>query len=99
MVALEGEELLTAGSAVPLLERSRVHADEDDGRLFDTCRRFLLENRSAVVAAGGLKQLQEHAPVTKGLLRDAYEELDLYKGRGGGGDEGNPRGRKRRRTQ
>ena len=90
MKMLESPMLLTASTAVPLLEQSRIHAVEDDGRLFDTCRRFVLENGSAVVAAGGLEQLQEHA-VTKGLLRDAYAALESFEGGGG-----NPRKRKRR---
>ena len=91
MMALESPTLLTASTAMPLLGRSRIHAGEDDGRLFDTCRRFVLENGSAVVAAGGLEQLQEHAPVTKGLLRDAYAALASSEGGGG-----NPRKRRRR---
>ena len=83
MVALESPALLTASTAMSLLEQSCIHAEEDDGRLFDTCRRFVLENGSAVVAAGGLEQLQEHAPVTKGLLRDAYAALASSEGGGG----------------
>eukprot|EP00947_MAST-08B_sp_MAST-8B-sp1_P001452 g1452.t1 len=82
--ALEDEQL-TAESAVPLLEAARaVGGGADEGgaaagggggnRLFDTCRRFILDHGKAVKDAGGLEQLQEHAPVTKGLLGDAIEE-------------------------
>ena len=92
----EGGKLLTPGSAVPLLEGARHHVAEDDGRMFDTYRRYMLDHGSDVVEAGGLEQLQEHAPVTKGLLCDAYAEVKrLREGRDaeGGGS------RKRRRVE
>ena len=92
----EGGKLLTPGSAVPLLEGARHHVAEDDGRMFDTYRKYMLEHGSEVVEAGGLDQLHEHAPVTKGLLCDAYAEVKrLREGRGaeGGGS------RKRRRAE
>jgi hypothetical protein len=92
----EGGTLLTPGSAVPLLEGARHHVAEDDGRMFDTCRRYMLEHGSEVVEAGGLDQLQEHAPVTKGLLGDAYAELKRLCGSGDGTSEGS---RKRRREE
>jgi DNA-binding beta-propeller fold protein YncE len=84
----EGGKLLTPASVVRLLEGARHHVAEDDGRMFDTYRRYMLDHGSEVVEAGGLEQLQEHAPVTKGLLCDAYAEVKrLREGRGaeGGG--------------
>jgi hypothetical protein len=92
----ENGMLLTPGSVVPLLEGARHRVDEDDGRMFDTYRRYMLDHGSEVVEAGGLEQLQEHAPVTKGLLCDAYAEVKrLREGRDaeGGGS------RKRRRVE
>jgi hypothetical protein len=106
--ALEDEEL-TAESAVPMLEAARAVGSGIDGgvagsggnRLFDTCRRFILDQGKAVKDAGGLEQLQEHAPVTKGLLGDSIEEVDRLRRKyepgaaGGGGGEGGSRKRRR----
>jgi DNA-binding beta-propeller fold protein YncE len=74
-----GGKLLTPGSAVPLLEGVVHHVREDDGRLFDTHRAYMLGHGDEVVKAGGLDQLQELA-VTKGLLMDAYAEVDRLRG-------------------
>jgi hypothetical protein len=119
--ALEDEQL-TAESAVPMLEAARaVGAGIDGGvgegeagggnRLFDTCRRFILDHGKEVKDAGGLEQLQEHAPVTKGLLGDSIEEVDRLRyendrlrtkyvpGAAGGGGGGAGGSRKRRRQE
>ena len=86
----ENGALLTPGSVVPLLEGARHRVDEDDGRMFDTYRKYMLDHGSEVVEAGGLEQLQEHAPVTKGLLCDAYAEVKRS-GRGPRRDMENPK--------
>jgi hypothetical protein len=91
----EGGKLLTPGSAVPLLEGARHHVAEDDGRLFDTYRQYILDHGSEVVEAGGLDQLQEHS-VTKGLLGDAYAEVARLRGSGSEKSEGS---RKRSRVE
>eukprot|EP00947_MAST-08B_sp_MAST-8B-sp1_P001450 g1450.t1 len=113
--ALEDEQL-TAESAVPLLEAAQaVGGGADEGgaaagggggnRLFDTCRRFILDHGKAVKDAGGLEQLQEHAPVTKGLLGDSIEEVRRLRdeverlGGGSGGTGGGGGSRKRRRAE
>ena len=90
-----GGKLLTPGSAVPPLEGARHHVAEDDGRMFDTYRKYILEHGSEVVEAGGLDQLQEHS-VTKGLLCDAYAEVKRLRKSADGTSEGS---RKRRRTE
>ena len=96
--ALEDEQL-TVESAMPLLEAAwALGSGEGEAagrnRLFDTCRRFILDHGKAVVDTGGLEQLQEDAPVAKGLLRDSIEEIDRLRrkyepdaasGGGGGG--------------
>jgi hypothetical protein len=92
----EGGKLLTPENAVPLLEGARHHVAEDDGRMFDTYRKYILDHGSEVVEAGGLDQLQEHAPVTKGLLCDAYAEVKRLRGGGGGTSKSS---RKRGRTE
>ena len=80
--ALEDEQL-TAESAVPLLEAAQAVGSGIDGgagsggnRLFDTCRRFILDHGKAVKDAGGFEQLQELPAVAVGLLGDAVEEVD-----------------------
>ena len=115
------DEQLTAESAVPMLEAARAvgggidggvgEGEGDDGaaaggnRLFDTCRRFILDHGKAVKDAGGFEQLQEHA-VTKGLLGDAVEENHRLRTKyepdaaaGSGSGSGGGGSRKRRRQE
>ena len=95
MQALEGE-LLTAGSAVSLLEVTRAVGDgaESCGRLFDACRRFIFQHGKAVKDAGGLDDLQELS-VARGLLGDAVEEIHRLRGGEAGAGGGS---RKRQRS-
>eukprot|EP00947_MAST-08B_sp_MAST-8B-sp1_P004931 g4931.t1 len=106
--ALEDEQL-TAESAVPMLEAARAVGSGIDGgvgegeaaggnRLFDTCRRFILDHGKAVKDAGGFEQLQEHA-VTKGLLGDAVEEIDRLRTKTKRVEDCLIRSRKRRREE
>ena len=64
-------------------------------RLFDTCRRFICDHGKAVVDAGGLEQLQEVAPVTKGLLGDAILEVDRLRNKYEPDSSGGSRKRRR----
>eukprot|EP00947_MAST-08B_sp_MAST-8B-sp1_P004932 g4932.t1 len=115
--ALEDEQL-TAESAVPMLEAARAvgsgidggvgEGEGDDGaaaggnRLFDTCRRFILDHGKAVKDAGGFEQLQE-MPVAVGLLGDAVEEVDRlrtkYEPDASDGSSSGGGSRKRRRQE
>ena len=78
--AFEEDKLLTAESAVPMLEAARTvgrgGGEEAGGsRLLDTCRRFNRDHGKEVKGAGGLEQLQE-LPVAVGLLGDSIDEVD-----------------------
>ena len=65
---------VSAESVVPVLDAVAGSECDEDARLFEQCRRFILSHSGDVVRAGALDDVHELS-IAKGLLGDSWHEL------------------------
>ena len=68
------QENVSAESVVPMLDAVAGSECDEDVRLFEQCRRFILSHSGDVVRAGALDDVHELS-IAKGLLGDSWHEL------------------------
>ena len=68
------QENVSAESVVPVLDAVAGSECDEDVRLFEQCRRFILSHSGDVVRAWALDYVHELS-IAKGLLGDSWHEL------------------------